>query len=286
MVRALLLMESDPFRTFPDQERLRRAVEKLELLLVMDYLPSEAVRLAQILLPTRTQFEMESSFVNQEGRVQFASSAHRGGIPISQISAGGHPPRLFRSDVPGNEPEPAWVALAQLANAMSLGGRERLPLSRGELWNWISKEHIAFSDVPFADQLSHAFRVDLGQGKETPFSSNGRTPSEKRRPGDGELELLVADWTFGTEELSNYSKFIQQVEQEPCLLMHPKDASRTGLKDKERITLHLDRGPLAVELRVVDNVAPGVIILPKHRRLPWQKMERQPLKVGVDRIRK
>jgi NADH-quinone oxidoreductase subunit G len=68
--------------------------------------------------------------------------------------------------------------------------------------------------------------------------------------------------------------------------MHPKDASRTGLKDKEKITLHLDRGRLEVELRVADNVAPGVIILPKHRRLRWQQMGRQPLKVGIDRIRK
>jgi NADH-quinone oxidoreductase subunit G len=285
-VRALLLVESNPFRTFPDQERLKQAVEKLELLLVMDYLPSEPVRLAQILLPTRTLFEMETCFVNQEGRVQFAPSAHRGGIPISQISAGGHPPRLFRSEIPGGDPEPAWVILAKLANAMSLQGMERLSLSRGELWNWITKEVPLFSKIQFTDEQSDGIRIDLGQGKGTPFSSNGRTPSEKERPRDSELELLVADWTFGTEELSTYSEYIQQVEKEPYLLMHPKDASRKGLKDKERITLHLDRGPLEVELRVADNVAPGVIILPKHRRLRWQQMGRRPLKVGVDRIRK
>jgi NADH-quinone oxidoreductase subunit G len=284
-VRALLLMESDPFRTFPDQERLKQAVEKLELLLVMDYLPSEAVRLAQILFPTRTLFEMETSFVNQEGRVQFSPSAHRGGIPISQISSGGHPPHLFRSDIPGGEPEPAWAILANLAKIMSLG-REMLPRSRSELWEWIIQEYPAFSNVPLADGQSNDIRTDLGQGKEKPFSSDGRTASEKEPRGENELELRMADWTFGTEELSTYSKCIQQVEKEPCLWMHPKDASRTGMKDKERITLHLDRGPLAVALRVADNVAPGVIILPRHRQLAWQKTERLPLKVGVDRIRK
>jgi len=178
------------------------------------------------------------------------------------------------------------VVLAKLANAMSLPGRERLSLSRGELWNWITKEVPAFADVQFADEQSDNIRIDLARGKETPFPSNGRTPSEKERRRDGELELLVTDWTFGTEELSTYSEYIQKVEKEPCLLMHPKDASRTGLKDKEKITLHLDRGPLEVELRVADNGAPGVIILPKHRRLRWQQMGRRPLKVGVDRIRK
>jgi NADH-quinone oxidoreductase subunit G len=285
-VRALLLVESDPFQTFPDQERLKQAVGKLELLLVMDYLPSEAVRLAQILMPTRTLFEMETCFVNQEGRVQFAHSAHRGGMPISQISAGGHPPRLFRKEIPGSDPEPAWVILARLANAMPVPGREKLSLSRGELWNWITQEVPPFSNVQFTDEQSDGIRVDLGQEKEKAFSSNGRIPSEKERRRDGELELLVADWTFGTEELSAYSEYVQQVEKEPCLLMHPKDASRAGLKDKERITLHLDRGLLEVDLRVADTVAPGVIILPKHRRLRWQQMGRRPWRVGVDRIGK
>jgi NADH-quinone oxidoreductase subunit G len=279
-------VESDPFRAFPDQERLKRAVEKLELLLVMDYLPSESGRLAQILLPTRTLFEMETSFVNQEGRVQFASSAHRGGLPISQTSAGTHPPRLFQSSIPGGEPEPAWAIVAKLANTMSMPGRARLSLSRSELWKWITQQCPAFSNVPFADEPPDGARIDLGQGKEEPFDSGGRISSEKARRGDSELQLLVSDWTFGTEDLSVYSKFIQQVEKEPCLFINPKDASRTGMKDRERITLDLDRGPLMVELRVADNVAPGVIVLPRHRQLPWQKMERWPLNVGVDRIRK
>ena len=285
-VKALLLLESDPFRNFQDQQRLKRAVGKLDLLLVMDYLPSEAARVAQILLPTRTLFEMETCFVNQEGRIQFAPPAHRGGIPISQISAGSHPPRRFQSDIPGGEPEPAWEILVRLAHAMSRPGRDGFSLSRGELWEWITKEVPPLSKVQCTDEQSDGIRIDLGQGKEKPFASDQRILSETKREGDNKLELLVTDWTFGTEELSTYSEYIQKVEKEPFLLMHPKDASRTGLKDKERITLHLDRGPLEVELRVADNVAPGVIILPKHRQLRWQQIGRRPLKVGIERIRK
>ncbi len=283
-VKALLLVESDPFRDFPDQQRLKRAVGKLDLFLVMDYLPSEAARLAQILLPTRTLFEMETSFVNQEGRVQFAPPAHRGGIPISQINAGSHPPRLFRGDIPGGEPEPAWAILAKLVRAMSVPGQGRFSLSRNELWEWIKKEYPVFSNVPYVDQSSDSLRIDLGQEKEEPFAR--RIPSEKARRGDGELELLVSEWTFGTEELSAYSKFIQQVEKEPCLFMNPEDASRTGMKDGEKVTLHLNRGPLVVELRLANNVAPGVVVLPKHRQLSWQKMERESVIISFDRIRK
>jgi NADH-quinone oxidoreductase subunit G len=283
-VKALLLVESDPFRDFPDQERLKRAVGKLDLLLVMDYLPSEAARLAQILLPTRTLFETETSFINQEGRVQFALPVHCGGIPISQVNAGSHPPRLFQSDIPGGEPKPAWAILAKLASAMSVPDWGAFSLSRSELWEWIKKEYPGFFNVPSADQPSDGLRIDLGGGKEEPFT--WRSPFEKVRRKDGEFELLVSDWTFGTEELSSYSRFIQQVEKEPCLLMNPRDASKTGMKDGEKVMLHLSRGPLVVALHVANNVAPGVVVLPKHRQLPWQKMEKGSVIINSDQIRK
>ncbi len=285
-VKALMLVESDPFWSFPDHERLKQAIDKLDLFLVMDYLPSPAAQRAHIFFPTRTLFEMETSFVNQEGRLQFAGSAYRGGLPISQISAGGHPPRVFSRDIPGGEPEPAWEIMAKLANTMPLPGRERLPLSRRELWSWITKEYPAFANVQIADELLEGARVDLGQGKEKPFSSDGAMRSGKDGQGDSRLELLVVDWTFGTEELSAYSKFVQQVEEAPCLFMNPMDASRIGLKDKERITLWLHRGRLEVELRIADNMAPGVIILPKHRQLAWQKIKEWPVKVAVHQIKK
>jgi NADH-quinone oxidoreductase subunit G len=285
-VKALLLVETDPFWSFPDEVRLKRAIEKLELFLVMDYLPSPAARLAHIFFPTRTLFEMETSFVNQEGRVQFATSTHRGGIPISQISAGEHPPRVFRRDIPGGEPESAWEILSKLADAMSLPPREMFPPSRSELWSWIAKEYPVFANVQIADELPDGVRVNLAQGREKPFSSGGRIQSGKEDQRDSRLELLVVDWTFGTEELSTYSKFIQQVEKEPCLFINPKDASMIGLKDKERITLHLDRGRLEVELSIVDNMAPRVIMMPQHRRLAWQKIEKWPVKVAVDQVRK
>jgi NADH-quinone oxidoreductase subunit G len=285
-VRALILVESDPFWSFPDRERLKQAVDKLDLFLVMDYLPSPAVQLAHIFFPTRTLFEMETSFVNQEGRVQFAVAAYRSGIPISQISAGGHPPRAFRRDVPGGEPEPAWQIMVKLANALPLSGREILPLSRSELWSWITKEYPIFANVQIADEMSDGVRVNLAHGREKLISSGGQIRFGEDSQGDSRLELLMVDWTFGTEELSTYSKFIRQVEKEPCVFMNPKDASRLGLKDKERIVLPLESGRLEVELRIVDNMAPGVIIMPQHRQLTWQKIEKWPMRVAADQIRK
>jgi NADH-quinone oxidoreductase subunit G len=283
-VKALMLVESDPFWSFHDQERLKKAIEKLELLLVMDYLPSEAAKEAHIFLPTRTLFETETSFLNQEGRIQFTAAAHHGGIPISQISAGNHPPRTFRHDIPGEEPEPTWKILAKLADAMPMPRDEILPRSRSELWVWITKEFPAFAHVQNFDEQRSSVRVNLGLGTEKPFSSYGPSQSEIKRQQDDGLDLLLTDWTFGTEELAAYSRYIHQVEKSPCLFMHPSDALRAGIAGQERCTLRLDGGSLDVELRVVENMAPGVMVMPRHRQLAWQKLKKWPVRVAFDQI--
>jgi len=275
-VKALILVESDPFRFFPDSERLGKAIDNLDLLLVMDYLSSEAVRHAKIFMPTRTLFETETAFVNQEGRVQSSPAAHSGGIPIEQISGGGHPPRAFRGDIPGNEPKAAWQILGELLDALDLPGEWRA-MRRDHLWQWMAGENPLFAN------LSDGVRLPLGETKENLFSMDWLTQGEKDRP-DGHLELLLVDWTFGTEELSTFSKYIREVEKEPSLQMHPKDASRLNLMNQDRVALQLDGGRLEARLSISENLAPGVLVLPRHRQLEWQKLETLPARVSFDQI--
>jgi NADH-quinone oxidoreductase subunit G len=290
-VKGLLLMESDPFWFFPDQERLKKALSRLELLVVLDYLPSEAARTAHIFLPTQTIFETDSSFVNQEGRFQYAPPAHCGGIPIAQISAGGHPPREFNRSIPGGDQRAAWRILADLGNAMQLPGKaNEFAMTRDDLLAWIVREHPAFAPLQTLRETWEGVKVNLSSGsasgKEKRFSTS---KPGWQRPGHQDreqLELLTVDWTFGTEELSSYSKFIQQAERAPCLFIHPKDALRINLEDKEKFTLYLEGGPIDMEVCIVENMACGAIVLPMHRQLSWQKMRTFPPKIRAGQIKK
>jgi NADH-quinone oxidoreductase subunit G len=280
-VNALLLVESDPFSSFPDRQRLERAINKLDFLLVLDYLNSRPAQLSHILLPTIPLFETESTFVNQEGRVQFLKPVHAGGIPIEQISAGDHPPRDFRSDIPGSEPKAAWQILEELAHAMSLVSK----ISINDLWGWLAKENPIFTNLKPSDPGEN-IRLLPDQRGGNPFSQDGLEKLEKSLSPADSLELLLVDWTFGTEELSGYSKYIQQVEKSPCLLVSKKDAERLNLNDKEKVVLSLHRGPLEVKLSVRENMAQGTMVLPRHRQLQWQKIKESPVKVLIDRIKK
>jgi NADH-quinone oxidoreductase subunit G len=69
-VRGLICLECDPFLDHPDPGRVEAAFARLEFLAVLDSLPGQAARRADVLLPTRVPAESDGTFVNQEGRMQ------------------------------------------------------------------------------------------------------------------------------------------------------------------------------------------------------------------------
>jgi NADH-quinone oxidoreductase subunit G len=131
-IKALILVEADPIFQFPDQERVKNAVKQLDLLVVLDYVPSRSVGFAgqsltemvspaplHVMIPTLTHFETQASFINQEGRLQQTTPVHVNGLPMSQLTGGKHPPRKFRSDVPGAGARAAWQVLSELEAVLS-----------------------------------------------------------------------------------------------------------------------------------------------------------------------
>jgi NADH-quinone oxidoreductase subunit G len=291
-VKALIVVESDPFWLFPDEERLKRALGKLELLVVLDYLPSRIAGQAHIFFPTAPLFETRASFINQEGRAQFAEPVHAGGTPILQTGKGSHPPRLYGLGLPGGEARPAWAILAELSDAISAAERGTTPevgapKAIEDLWQWMARENPIFSRVraPYGqEELAEGVRLIPEKSKEVPFAP---LPSPSS-PGaeDGSFELFTVDWTFGTEELAGYSRFIHQSERNPCICLSSGDASRLGLQDKDKIKVALDGGSVEAELAVVQNMAAGILILPRHRQLNWRILKEVPAKISIDRINK
>lgn len=274
-IKALLVVESDPFWDYPDQERLARALEKLEFLVVLDYLPTPTVAQADIVLPTLTVFERTpSSFVNQEGRLQLAPPVHLGGSPMAQISPELHPPRTFLNYVPGAEPRTPREILAELAAAMS----PWVGLPADDFWDWLGRENPVFANI------ADLFSPPPGARLIPPvLPAKAYFPAESlasKSPPPDQLELLLVESTFGTEELAGYAKFIQQVEEPPRLLMHPEAAARLGLEAGDQVALGLPGGELRVALQTAENMAPGVMVLPRHRQLNWRLAPDYQIKVA------
>jgi predicted molibdopterin-dependent oxidoreductase YjgC len=149
----------------------------------------------------------------------------------------------------------------------------------------LSKENPIFDNLKSAD-ASEDIQLIPNQSSGNLFSLDWLEKLENPPFSVDSLELLLVEWTFGTEELSGYSPHVRQVEKAPCLFMHLKDAMRAGLKDKDRVTLHLEGGPLEIEVSTQENMASGVMVLPRHRQIYWQRLKEYPLRVPFDRIKK
>ena len=99
-VTALILVECDPFRLFPDRARLEQALEKLDFLLVMDFLPSPCGPTGQIFFyPPKLYLRPEDfSSIRKagfNGRHRFTTA-----VPRSNNSA----PEAIRRALPAGYP--------------------------------------------------------------------------------------------------------------------------------------------------------------------------------------
>lgn len=69
-IKALYVMGSDPLHFMPDRNRVLKALQKLELLVVQDLFLTETAKLATVVLPAATGAEKSGSFTSVDNRVQ------------------------------------------------------------------------------------------------------------------------------------------------------------------------------------------------------------------------
>jgi NADH-quinone oxidoreductase subunit G len=283
-IRALVLVESDPYLKFPNRIRIEQAFKQLDALVVLDYLDSRAVRDADVFLPTMTLYEAGGFYVNQEGRVQRASAAFRGGWPINQISGGNHPPRYFRVDVPGRKAKPSWQVLSELGEGISISSKKEMFT---ELMEWLIETHPVFSDLLPVDVFPETgVRLNIRQDNGTRIDRDGFVASQWDLESMDDLELITVELTFGTEELSIHSPYLRQMEKAPCLFLSIKDADRLGISHGDSIAVRSDAGTIDVHAAVVENMADGTLVLPRHHRLDWQYLKALNITLSIDQIYK
>jgi NADH-quinone oxidoreductase subunit G len=283
-VRGLILVENDPFSDFHHRQRLDLAIEKLDLLLALDYLESSAVQKAHVFLPTSTQYEAGGIFINQEGRIQASPKAYLGGISIAQIGGGRHPPRVYGNDIPGGEVRAAFHFLNQIADGSPAGEEDT---TRRDLLGWLADTIPELANMQAFDELSNdGIRINSSDSSSPQFSENWQEVKNKGVETHDSLEIILTDWTFGTEELSLVSPPLRKLERNPCASMHSDDAARLGLNRGDIVKIKLDEGDVEVDIRVEENIAPGVVVLPRHRLLEWQKIKSLPKFVRYDEVEK
>ncbi|MBT8373090.1 MAG: molybdopterin-dependent oxidoreductase, partial [Deltaproteobacteria bacterium] len=283
-VKALVVVESDPFFQFPDRKRLVQALDTLDLLIVLDYLHSDIVRKAHIFIPTTTLYEADGIFVNQEGRAQMTRQAYSGGIPVAQSGGGHHPPRIYGTGIPGADPKPAWLSITQLADEQFEPKHKAVPTI---LYKRLADIIPLLADVDLAADIPvEGIRFNSGEKTDRRFTTDFSRQPVEQTGSTGNLTLIFTDLTFGTEELSSQSECLLELEHEPAVFMHTNEAQSLDLMDGDPVCIQTENGNFRAILRAAENMATGVLVVPRHRKLAWQIFKTDRIHISREQIKK
>ncbi|MGP5008014.1 molybdopterin oxidoreductase family protein [Brachybacterium tyrofermentans] len=261
---ALLVAGSNVVVSAPHVTAVRERLAALDLLVVLDTVPSETAQLADVVLPILQWAEEEGTMTNLEGRVirrrraREAPGEARDELWILQQLAArlGHPDGF---------PAEASAMFDELARA-SAGGRadyaglshERLDREGPMHWPCPDADHPGTPRV-----MLDGFPTPDGRARLIPVVPHG--PADDLRP-DAPLYLV-------TGRLLEQYQSGAQTRRVPSLLaarptsfveVHPLLADRLGIEDGDELQLRTLRGEARAPAHVTGTIRPDTVFMPFH----------------------
>jgi assimilatory nitrate reductase catalytic subunit len=270
-IRGLWIIATNPLVSFPDQARLRQALERVDFCVVQDgYHPTPTTELADLVLPAAIWGEKEGVYTNSERR-------------CSKVNKAVEPPGEARPDFD------IILGLAEkLGCENELFAGWRGPHDAFNEWRRVSRGRLCdYSGISYELLETHGpVQWPLREG-ETP-RENSRLYADGQFPTpDGRARLLCVDWEpFPDQPCAEYPlvlntgrtvehwhtrtktkevPLLERLSPHAWLEMNPRDAHRLGLRSHDRVELVSRRGRVrGVELRLTETVAPGQVFMPFH----------------------
>jgi formate dehydrogenase major subunit len=254
-VKGLVVFGANPVTSYPDINRVEKAMKALDFLLVMDIFPTPTTEFAHLVLPATSFAESDGTFSSSERRVQRVRPA----IPpipgktnweaIQELSSRMGYPMNFTSG------EDIFNEMASLTPAFGGMTFERLN-EKGLCWPCPTLDHPG-------TQYLHKDRFARGLGA---FQSiDYRPPAEGP---DAEYPLWLTTGTLFTHYLTGtMTRRCPSLHHENPVVeveIHPEDAHRLHIQPGEEVKATSRRGSIMVKALLTERVKPGVVFIPLH----------------------
>jgi formate dehydrogenase alpha subunit len=243
-LKALYIMGENPLRALPESRRVKKALGKLEFLVVQDILNNETAQIADIILPGAAISEKQGSITNLEGRIQ---TFH----PVVS------PPGKARPD---------WEILDLLA--AKLGGSEpygSLEKIRGEIQKLVpmyaslnGQDH-GWIEAASEKTLFKATGAD-GLISFYPVVSTEDDPDDKNYPFTGIIGSLRYQLGSGTRTHS--SERIRGFDLAGQLEISLPDSANLEVENNDTVIVTSKSGSLTRKIRIEKSLEAGQIFVP------------------------
>lgn len=245
-VKGLVVAEADCFTAVP---ALAALLGRLDVLVVLDHLPTPTVAAAQVFLPTATIFETGGTLAASDGRLQSAAPVQAPGEPVMRDGKGDHPPRAYDRPLPGTDPAPAAFLLDRITRDLTLSlPRHPLPA--------------------LAAAIPALAGLDLARLPETGLRPAFAGPVATAPPpappaADQGLAVVFDAALFAADEPGRYAPLARAQARPPVVVLHADDAEALGLADALAVAVECGDRFVPATLRLSRAMARGVVIVPR-----------------------
>jgi formate dehydrogenase alpha subunit len=257
-LRALYIMGENPMLSDPDIQHVRRALEKLELLIVQDIFLTETAQLAYVVLPGASFAEKEGTFTNTDRSVL----------------------RVRKAIEPIGESLPDWRIICKLAQRLdgdsfvydnaeqimdeiarttpSYGGISFKRLDKGEILAWPCPS----VDSPGTTFL-HKDKFARGLGR---FHSIEYKPTAEETDQQYPFILTTGRTMFHyhTGTMTRKTELLNYEVPTGYMELNPVDAEKLHIVNGEKVNVNSRRGHIEIGAKVTERVPEGTVFIPFH----------------------
>ena len=259
-LKALYVIGENPMRSEADQNRARRLLEGLDLLVVQDIVPTATAEVADVVLPASASWcESEGTVTSSERRVQrVRRSLQPPGEARDDLDILFDLAKRMGHDWGTANAETVWNELRTLSPVHTGMSYARLEAERGLQWPCYDEQH------PGELFLHSRLWERPVPGLRVPFCV-----VEHKLP----FEALDAQYPFRLttgRRLEEYNTGVQTAgyksptRRGETLDLSPEDATRLGVTEGERVRVRSRRGEVVAPVRVDESLRPGLTFMTFH----------------------
>lgn len=260
-IKALIVNRFEPLQSLPDANTVRKALDKLDLIVTIEVNFSEIAWYSDVILP-------ESIYLERADSIQMAS---------------GLKPQLFircQAVSPRYDTKPAWMILKELAGRLGVG--RYFPYETIEdIWNFQLKDmgvtledfakkgFVALTDSQIFWDRKDGIKFKTPSGKIELVSSlmeKAGFPSFEpyqpvERPAEGTFRLMVGRCAAHTHVSTQNNLYLNELVPENELWIHSAAAAKLGVKDGQKVEVRSPVAASTLKAKVTDAIHPEAVFM-------------------------
>ena len=278
-IKCIYICTTNPAQSLPNLHKYLKGMKEQFMVVAEAYHPTATTELADVVLPVAMWSEKEGVYGCTERRSQHLAKcvdppgeARWDGEILMDLGR-----RLgFADKFKYKGPEDVWSEYISLTKGtdMDLSGMpySRLRKVRGLQWPCPSVDHpgTAKRFVKGDPLFKGPGRINFykkPEGRATIFARPDKGPEE---PTDAEYPFalttgrVLEHWHTGTMTMTVPE--LNRAVPKPYAEIHPDDAKRLGIENKQMVEIYSRRGRVKMEARVIDRPRRGTLFVPWHWR--------------------